>query len=405
MKKNILILTDEIAPPAFAPRILSLCRHLHANGWECTVFSDRLPDTPAFSNADAVWYQTNFYGEKITKARYFADKVCMKREKLFQQFIERRVDVNSFSAILCSTCYYFPLRTTNRLAKKYHLPFIVDLRDIAEQWGNIQYATYSSTMPRWLYETASNIFTSINVHMRNQILRNANIVTTISTWHQELLSKYNPNTYLIYNGFDEHDFIPKDVKTDIFRICYAGKVYNTLFRDPRLAMQAASQLIQDGYIPASQIEFVFHIDTASIPAVKSLAHQYGIESICKIQGYIPREQLIELMHESSVMLVLTCLSTSEGSHGIMGTKFYEALGMEKPILCVRSDEECLEQVINQTNAGVAARDVEEAKHLLMHAFDMWKQNGFTRQAVIPEQKKRFTRSFESMQFEELLLNL
>ena len=72
---------------------------------------------------------------------------------------------------------------------------------------------------------------------------------------------------------------------------------------------------------------------------------YGLQNISSISGYIPPSELLPLYYRSSVLLVLTCQSTPKGAHGIMGTKFYEALGVEKPVLCVRSDEECLAEVI------------------------------------------------------------
>jgi hypothetical protein len=152
MSKKILILTDSIAPPAYAPRVVSLCKYLHSQGWHCTVFSDRLPGVELFGNNDATWWQTQYYGNKQTISRYIADKIGNQREREFYNYIVSKVDIASFDCILCSSYYYFPLRTTQRLAKKYHIPYMVDLRDIAEQWGNIPYATthIQTSLPRGL---------------------------------------------------------------------------------------------------------------------------------------------------------------------------------------------------------------------------------------------------------------
>ena len=105
------------------------------------------------------------------------------------------------------------------------------------------------------------------------------------------------------------------------------------------------------------------------------------------------------------MLVASQKSGPQGPHGIMTTKFFEALGVEKPVLCVPSDEECLAQVIQQTNAGLAATNIEEVKRFILDAYAAWKKNGFTRQAVEPTQKRLFSRQYQAQQFEHLLSDI
>jgi hypothetical protein len=87
----------------------------------------------------------------------------------------------------------------------------------------------------------------------------------------------------------------------------------------------------------------------------------------------------------------------------MGTKFFEALGVEKPVLCVRSDEECLAQVIQETNAGLAGTNAEEVADFILEKYQEWKNKGFTRQAVDQAQKRLFTRQYQAQQFEQILL--
>lgn len=334
--------------------------------------------------------------------RYIADKVCGARERHFQAFIESTVNVAQYDAIFCSTCYYFPLQTTLRLAKKYHKPYVVDLRDIAEQWGNVPFNTHIISRLRRLNEWIHRLFSSINLKQRNKVLAAARTVITISPWHQQVLRRFNPDTKLVYNGFDEQEFYPKDVCSERFILSYAGKIYDLHFRDPRLLFAAMQQLIAKKQINQEEVELVFHIDKGSISALEALVKEYNLEDICRIGGYISKTDLLPLMHRSSVLLVLTCKSTPEGAHGIMGTKFYEALGVEKPVLCVRSDEACLAQVIEETHAGLAGTDAEQVAAFILEKYRDWKKNGFTRQRVT--NKKLFTRARQSEQIEQIILS-
>ena len=83
----------------------------------------------------------------------------------------------------------------------------------------------------------------------------------------------------------------------------------------------------------------------------------------------------------------------------MTTKFFEAIGVEKPILCVRSDEECLAQTIKETNAGLAATTVEEVKRFILHHYQQWQQNGYTHINIT--NKEQFSRQRQAQQFEEI----
>lgn len=334
--------------------------------------------------------------------RYIADKVFGSRERQFQAYIEATVNVCEYDAVFCSSCYFFPLQTVHRLARKYHKPFLIDLRDISEQWGNIPYNTHSVASSRMLNRWFHRCYTAVHVRQRNRVLAAANQVITISPWHQQVLSRINPSTALIYNGFDEQEFYPRDIQTDRFVISYAGKIYNLLFRDPRLLFAAMRQLIDSGRIDPSLVTIQFHIDPLSISPLHRMIDEYGLTDICHVDGYIPRNELLPLLHRSSVLLVLTCQSTPDGAHGIMGTKFYEAMGVEKPVLCIRSDEECLAQVIEQTHAGLAGKEVQEVADFLLDKYHEWQQNGFTRQAL--QHKDLFAREAQSRQIENLIIS-
>jgi hypothetical protein len=100
-------------------------------------------------------------------------------------------------------------------------------------------------------------------------------------------------------------------------------------------------------------------------------------------------------------MVLTTPAKENGTHGIMGTKFYEILGVEKPCLCLNSDEECLADAITKTHAGLAANNVEEVKAFILEKYHEWQQNGFTHQRVV--NKEQFTRQHEAAQFEQLFI--
>ena len=394
MPKRILILCEAIAPPAFSPRVLTLAQYLQDQGWQCTILTEEC-EHQAFDTDICPIHQMPAYHHLL------ADKLCYGKDKALYRYAVQQLDMQSYDLIFCSSYYYFPLLAAQQLAKRYHLPLIVDLRDIAEQWGKESYFTRRLTPWKGLDYCIGKLYEYKQLRMRNRVLRYANAVTSVSPWHQQLLAHYNTNTQLIFNGYDEQLFVPKDVKSEVFQIAYLGKLYSTRLRDPRLLFAALQELLAEGKIAAKELRVLFHVDEKGKEQLSELAEEYQISPVVDIHGYIPRTEIVEVMHQSSILLVLTTQSIAEGTHGIMGTKFFENMGVEKPVLCVRSDEECLAQVISQTQAGLAATQVEEVKAFVMEKYQEWKQNGFTRQTA--RNKELFTRQRQAEQFKELFI--
>lgn len=394
MPKRILILCEAIAPPAYSPRVLTLAQYLQDQGWQCTILTEEC-EQQAFDTDICPIHQMPAYHHLL------ADKLCYGKDKALYRYAVQQLDMQSYDLIFCSSYYYFPLLAAQQLAKRYHLPLIVDLRDIAEQWGKESYFTRRLTPWKGLDYCIGKLYEYKQLRMRNRVLRYANAVTSVSPWHQQLLAHYNTNALLIFNGYDEQLFVPKDVKSEVFQIAYLGKLYSTKLRDPRLLFAALQELLAEGKIAAKELRVLFHVDEKGKEQLSELAEEYQISPVVDIHGYIPRTEIVEVMHQSSILLVLTTKSTAEGTHGIMGTKFFENMGVEKPVLCVRSDEECLAQVISQTQAGLAATQVEEVKTFVMEKYQEWKQNGFTRQTA--RNKELFTRQRQAEQFKELFI--
>lgn len=394
MSKRVLILCEAIAPPAYSPRVVTLVEWLQGRGWQCVLITEECAEQAYHTDICPI-YQMPVYSNIL------ADKLFYGKDKALYEYAKEVVDVRSFDVIFCSSYYYFPLYAASLLAEEYGKPLLVDLRDIAEQWGNVPYFTRKVTSLKKLDYWIGKAYERRQLRGRNTILRKAKVVTTVSPWHREVLAQYNPNTHLIYNGYDAEVFVPKDIKSEQFCISYLGKLYSTSLRDPRLLFAAMEQLVAQGAIDSACVRVTFHIDLPAIPHIQALGEKYHITDILDVSGYVARQDILPIMHSSSILLVLTTLSTDKGTHGIMGTKFFENIGVEKPILCVRSDEECLADAIERTNAGLAAREVEEVKAFILDKYKEWQKNGYTRQAV--KDKEQFTRQKEAQQFEELLL--
>ena len=85
----------------------------------------------------------------------------------------------------------------------------------------------------------------------------------------------------------------------------------------------------------------------------------------------------------------------------MTTKLFESLAVEKPILCVRSDESYLESALQESKAGIAARHVEEACRFLEDCFTEWKEKGYTTSQTDKKVLRNYSRKEQAGQFAEI----
>ena len=80
------------------------------------------------------------------------------------------------------------------------------------------------------------------------------------------------------------------------------------------------------------------------------------------------------------------------------------MAVEKPILCVRSDEACLAETIQRTRSGLAATQVEEVSEFLLQQYREWQAKGYTTSKADKSQLKQFSRQEQANQFAQLIEN-
>lgn len=403
--KKVLIICDAF-PPAFGPRMGYLCKHLKDSGWKPYVVSEAVPGNMfTFLTDHCPTVFVNFYkrtGKWSSKfewiGTFMADFFFGYKDRCLTNAAEKLMEQESFDLILCSTYRTFPLPTARRLSRKYHIPFVADCRDIIEQYPGYEFMDHKLPAICGIDKIIASIFRHKLLAQRNKALQAASYLTTVSTWHVEVLKQYNPQTELIYNGFDPELFYPEQIPSSHFTITYTGRLLSTTMRNPGLLFEALSRLTSDGVLSPETCRVVWHIDQASETVIRKEAEKAGIIDLMDFKGYISATDIPKILNSSSVLLLLTNKSAGAGPKGIMTTKFFEFLAVEKPILCVRSDEDCLEVAIRATQSGLAARNVEEVCHFLEQYYNQWKELGYTTSSVRKKEVYKYSRKFQADQF-------
>ncbi|MBO7501942.1 MAG: glycosyltransferase [Paludibacteraceae bacterium] len=366
---KILVLTDPYSPPAFAPRLRYFCEYWCKVGHSVYVLTERfkpipfphsypIQEIPLYRNRTDWFLKSAWSLLTDWKNRFFARKA------------QEAVKDLSFDLVFCTTFSTFPLRAALDIAREKRIPLHVDIRDVDEQVPNAQYQHHR----QWWARPFRKWYRQINIRRRNRVLRLANTITTISPWHVDFLRTLNTNVHLLYNGFDPEQFYFAPVHHNEFLISYIGTIYE--FQHPEVLFAMIRQL------------------QAQLPLLRLNLHTPNHQPIAITE-------VGEEIRKSSIMLVLT----SPSAKGMMTTKFFDALGCEKPVLCYPSDQGLLAQAIEDTNAGLASDDMEGIRTFIIDKYREWEQNGFTRQPVHQALRQRFSRLYQAEQMETILQRL
>jgi glycosyltransferase involved in cell wall biosynthesis len=387
-----------------------LCKYLRREGWEPTVVTEALEDdTFAFLASVCPVRRVAFHTLKnpwLARLQWLAVFVLdflagYKDYRIYREAC-RLLCGGGFDAIVCSTYRDFPLTAARRAARKYHLPFIADIRDVIEQYAGDEFI--SRPVPFGLHKLLTPTFRRRSLSRRNRALREAACITTVSPWHVELLRHYNPSVELIYNGYDPEVFFPVRTVAEQFIITYTGRLLSTAMRDPGLLFEALSMLSRQGDFPPHVCRVHWYVDEASKEKIAALAAQAGVADYMDYMGYVPASEIPTVLNGSSVLLLLTNKSSSSGPKGVMTTKLFESFAVEKPILCIRSDESHLAALLAASQAGLAAREAGEVSAFLRYYYVQWKEKGYTTPTppLNRDMTQAFSRREQAAQFMHLL---
>ena len=407
-KKSILIVCD-MFPPAFGPRMGYLCKYLKINGWNPVVITEFI-DENIYSflckNVDATYIhyykKTGFKGKLEWTWTFLRDTLFGYKDKRIYREAMQKLERHRFDLILCSTYRTFPMQAAWRLSRKTGLPLVIDLRDIIEQYTGTEFISHPLPKLFGLDKIISSLFRKRNLKIRNRILREASCVTTISPWHVSVLGAYNKNTKLIYNGYDPEIFCPVNKKNDKFIITYTGRIHSTAMRNPDLLFQAIYRLFYENIISMNKFRVRWYVDEKSRQIIEKEVEQYAyIPLYMDYMGYIPASKIPEALHNSEILLLLTNKSDVNGPKGVMTTKLFESLAVGKPVLCVRGDEGCLEEIINRTRSGLSAHTSSEVYDFIKEHYMRWKAGLPYEDNSDRNEIKKFSREAQAKQFIEI----
>ena len=404
MNKKILIVCDKFVPQ-FAPRMGNLAMNLKQAGWGVYVVCGKDITTRADMD-DFVGYPDEVHVIEQKPHRFWNPLHILTMfwpyDYLRNEYEIKRIGIeltrrHKFDLVLVSRAFgMFPSVTGLEIARQANLPCVIDIRDVFAQGPNL---------PIWrlpLREKVTRIMRcfSYNEQVRHfDCWRKATALTTVSPWNVNYLKHYNTKTYCIYNGYDPGIFKPNPPeKSEMFTIVYTGTFGDRNLRDYSLLFEAIQQLAAEKIISPKNFKIEFYSGKNYDAEVNAWIERLKIRDFIQFKDFVPTSTLPAIFQRASVLLLLANKPSKYGPWGVMTTKVYEYFASNRPVLLVRSDEDCLEAAIKEANAGYAGRNVDGTYCFLKEKITEWKEKGFTAGTTNQEIIKKYSRKVQAEQF-------
>ncbi len=201
-------------------------------------------------------------------------------------------------------------------------------------------------------------------------------------------------TKVIYNGFDSADVPAVSVVSDgILKLAYTGDLYSGQ-RDLTPIFKALDKLAKEERIDISKVQVIYAGNSGGVFEDQIRPYQ-NIPHINK--GFISRSESLALQLGSNILLLSSWCHKGD-KHTLTG-KYFEYLGMRRPILSVISGEETgciLKTLITEHNLGFcyeAANDALEF-NMLCDFLEQQYQNLIKEGSVSFSPNETYIESFE-----------
>ena len=267
-----------------------------------------------------------------------------------------------FDAVLTSSPPHSTQLIGLELQRRHGLRWLADLRD---PWTDIYYYKdlHHTPLASWL-----------DARYERQVLTRADAVLVTSSETKRLFLAKNPmlpaaKFHVLPNGYDESDFSqPSQPPQDCLRITHTGTI-TELYHIKRLLEAVVACAAAHPAVPW-RLRFVGQVSAQ----LRGQITGAGLSEITEYIGFVPHEQSVAYLMESSVLLM--AIPNVPRNLGILPGKVFEYLAAGKPILCVGPAGSDADNLLRECGAGQALpyEDAGLMRETLEELATRWQQN-------------------------------
>ena len=277
---------------------------------------------------------------------------------------------------------------TRELKEISGLPWVADLPDLWSRNHN-----YSYSPLRRVFDT----------RLERKTLSSADVLTTVSEPWAETLRKLHQGkqVHSITHGFSPDEVNRPPVKlTPKFTLTYTGSLYHRR-QNPTRLFAALRAMITDGTIDAGRIEVRFY--GTYLGWLDKEIEKYGLSSIVKQSGELPRSEALKRQRESQILLVFKWEDPEE--RGLHSGKVFEYMAARRPVVTTGGHEDVIDELLTETGVGSCAYTAEDIKHTIKALYDEYSKKGAVSYHGVESEVNKYSHREMAGQFADIFNHL
>ena len=224
-----------------------------------------------------------------------------------------------------------------------------------------------------------------------RLLKNADLVTTVSLGLAKELQNFSSNVRILTNGIGnyQNQKMPGKVFFSKFRISYTGSLYGYK-RSPEVIFKSLKNALTKNLIDKNDLEIIYAGSEGAL-WVEYLT-KFDLNMVSNNLGKIDRKEAIRLQQDSVVNIVITW--SDQHNKGILTGKFFEYIEAGNLILVLINGErdEEFEKLVSKTGVGdfFYSKDADRLEDYICKKYHEWKLNGYLKTNYNQTELQKFT---------------
>lgn len=320
----------------------------------------------------------------------FVNSIKYNGVKCMKKYIDDFILKNDIKKLVITAPSYALFGLGNILCKEHKIQWIADYRD---DW------TTSEIFSGKFFELVGKM----DRIKEKKYLSNCTFFTSVSGYYLEKIGNLiNKKGFLIENGFNVKDVQNSESgKTDQFIILYPGSLYFTQRLD---LIGAALNLLPDEILQKLQIVFLgTEIDAIKLP-------DSCVPFLNKNLFFLKRTSRSEVTSfykkADAFLLIAHTDQNNRVLKGIPSSKLYEYISLRKKVLVCPSDNDVIEEKLDESNQGIFCNTSKEMAEAVKTLFQIKSQIGYIPLVNIPNEIfHKNTREFQTKKLAQVLDSL
>lgn len=258
---------------------------------------------------------------------------------------------DDFHAVIISGNPFNQFSFGYHLNKEFGTKWIADYRD---DWNTDELSPEKKGLNAFIQK--------FQVKSEKKWVGSAARITSVSDYYVSKISKFTGvkgNT--IHNGYELSGQTMPNHLSEEFILTYNGSLYDSQRIEPILAV--VQKLITEGYTEL-KVKFPgLSFSPSQANRVQALTRE--IQNHIEITNRIPKIDVLRIQAESDLLLMIAHTNIK----GVPSSKLYEYIGLRKPVLLFPSDEDVIEEILNEVGLGIIPKDENDLYHRLKSLLD------------------------------------